>query len=84
VIIARILRASFTAERDYLRYLSERLFAPLGMRSAVIEPDAAGTLVASSLMYASARDFARLGLLFLQDGMWQGSACCRKDGSPTV
>ena len=72
VIIARILRASFTAERDYLRYPSERLFAPLGMRSAVIEPDAAGTLVASSLMYASARDFARLGLLFLQDGMWQG------------
>ncbi|MGH7185560.1 MAG: serine hydrolase domain-containing protein, partial [Pseudomonadota bacterium] len=72
VIIARILRASFAAERDYLRYPSERLFAPLGMRSAVIEPDAAGTFVASSLIYASARDFARLGLLFLQDGIWQG------------
>jgi len=72
VIVARIVRASFTAERDYLRYPSERLFAPLGMRSAVIEPDAAGTFVASSLIYASARDFARLGLLFLQDGMWQG------------
>jgi hypothetical protein len=72
VIGARILRASFAAERDYLRYPSERLFAPLGMSSALIEPDAAGTLVASSLMYASARDFARLGLLFLQDGMWQG------------
>lgn len=72
VIIARILRASFAAERDDLRYPIERLFEPLGMKSAVIEPDAAGTLVASSLMYASARDFARLGLLFLQDGMWQG------------
>jgi len=72
VIIARILRASFAAERDYLHHPSERLFALLGMRSAVIEPDAAGTLVASSLMYASARDFARLGLLFLQDGVWQG------------
>lgn len=72
VILARILRDTFAAERDYLRYPSERLFAPLGMMSAVIEPDAAGTLVASSLMYASARDFARLGLLFLQDGVWQG------------
>lgn len=72
VIVARILRTSFATERDYLRYPRERLFDPLGMRSAVLEPDAAGTLVASSLLYASARDFARLGLLFLQDGVWQG------------
>jgi CubicO group peptidase (beta-lactamase class C family) len=72
VILAGILRGSFANERDYLRFPRERLFAPLGMRSALIEPDAAGTLVASSLMYASARDFARLGLLYLQDGVWQG------------
>jgi CubicO group peptidase (beta-lactamase class C family) len=72
VIVARILRASFATERDYLRYPRERLFDPLGMRSAVIEPDAAGTFVGSSLLYASARDFARLGLLFLQDGVWNG------------
>jgi CubicO group peptidase (beta-lactamase class C family) len=72
VILARILRESFATERDYLRYPRERLFDPLGMSSAVIEPDAAGTFVGSSLLYASARDFARLGLLFLQDGIWQG------------
>lgn len=72
VIIARILRASFATEGEYLRYPRERLFAPLGMRSALIEPDTAGTLVGSSLMYASARDFARLGLLYLQDGLWRG------------
>ncbi|MGH6832911.1 MAG: serine hydrolase domain-containing protein, partial [Methyloceanibacter sp.] len=40
VILARILRDTFAAERDYLRYPSDRLFAPLGMMSAVIEPDA--------------------------------------------
>jgi CubicO group peptidase (beta-lactamase class C family) len=72
VIIARILCDSFASESDYLRYPRERLFAPLGMQSALIEPDAGGTLVGSSLMYASARDFARLGLLYLQDGVWQG------------
>lgn len=72
LIISRILRDSFASESDYLRYPHERLFAPLGMRSALIEPDAAGTLVGSSLMYASARDFARLGLLYLQDGVWRG------------
>jgi len=73
LIIAGVLRESFDNERDYLRYPRDRLFAPLGMRTALIEPDASGTLVGSSLMYASARDFARLGLLYLQDGMWQGA-----------
>lgn len=72
VILAGILRASFANERDYLRYPRDRLFGPLGMRTALIEPDAAGTFVASSLMYASARDFARLGLLYLRDGVWRG------------
>ena len=72
VIVAGILRETFANEEDYLRYPRERLFEPLGMRSAAIAPDASGTLVGSSLLYASARDFARLGLLYLQDGVWQG------------
>ncbi len=72
LILSRLLRNSFASERDYLRFPSERLFAPLCMRSAVLEPDSAGTFVASSFIYASARDWARLGLLFLQDGTWQG------------
>jgi CubicO group peptidase (beta-lactamase class C family) len=71
-IIARILRESFATERDYLRFPRERLFDPLGMRSVVLAPDASGTFIASSFLYATARDFARLGLLFLQDGVWQG------------
>jgi CubicO group peptidase (beta-lactamase class C family) len=71
-IIAGVLRATFANDQDYLRYPRERLFGPLGMRSAVIAPDASGTLIGSSLLYASARDFARLGLLYLQDGVWQG------------
>ena len=72
MIVSRILRDSFATEDDYLRYPSERLFGPLGMRSAAIGTDAAGTLVGASLLYASARDFARLGLLFLHDGVWNG------------
>jgi CubicO group peptidase (beta-lactamase class C family) len=71
-IIARILRQRFGEKRDYLRFPREQLFEPLGMRSAVLEPDEAGTLVSSTSMYASARDWARLGLLFLNDGVWQG------------
>jgi CubicO group peptidase (beta-lactamase class C family) len=71
-IIQLILRHGFTDERDYLRFPQQRLFAPLGMRTAVMEPDASGTLIGSSLMYASARDWARLALLFAQNGVWQG------------
>jgi CubicO group peptidase (beta-lactamase class C family) len=72
LILSRLLRNSFQSERDYLRFPRERLFEPLAMRSAVLEADDSGTLVAASFMYATARDWARLGLLFLQDGVWQG------------
>ncbi len=58
---------------SYERFLRERLFAPLGMHSATPELDAAGTWVASSYLRATARDFARFGLLYLRDGVWDGT-----------
>ncbi|MGD8643954.1 MAG: serine hydrolase [Chromatiales bacterium] len=57
---------------DYWAFPHEALFDRIGMRSAVIEPDSAGNLVGSSFSYATARDWARLGLLFLNDGIWAG------------
>jgi CubicO group peptidase (beta-lactamase class C family) len=53
-------------------YPKEKLFKPLGMTSATMETDEDGTLVGSSYMYATARDWARYGLFLLQDGVWQG------------
>jgi CubicO group peptidase (beta-lactamase class C family) len=50
----------------------ELVFDPLGMGSAVLEPDSSGGLVCSSFMYATARDWARFGQWFLQDGEWEG------------
>jgi CubicO group peptidase (beta-lactamase class C family) len=78
-ILAGILRGTFSERRDYLRYPRTRLFDPLGMRSAVLEPDASGTFAASSFLYATARDFARLGLLFLHSGVWQGTRILPED-----
>ncbi|MBM6406130.1 serine hydrolase [Phycicoccus sp. CSK15P-2] len=46
------------------------LFAPLGLSSAVWEPDAAGRPVCSSYLWASPRDWAALGQFALQDGVW--------------
>lgn len=44
----------------------------IGMRSAVMEPDPSGTFVGSSYTFATPRDWARFGLLYLRDGIWQG------------
>ena len=53
-------------------FVRNELFAPLGMRHAVIETDVAGTPVGSSHVYASTRDFARFGQLYLDDGVVDG------------
>jgi CubicO group peptidase (beta-lactamase class C family) len=56
----------------YQRWLADRLWGPIGMRSALPRFDAAGTWVASSYVFATARDLARFGLLYLRDGTWDG------------
>jgi CubicO group peptidase (beta-lactamase class C family) len=48
------------------------LFDPLGLEHTVFETDAQGDFLGSTYIYASARDWARLGLLLAQDGQWQG------------
>ncbi len=56
----------------YLRFPHERLFGPVGMSSAVLEPDASGVYVGSSHMFATARDWARFGQLYLDGGRVDG------------
>jgi CubicO group peptidase (beta-lactamase class C family) len=58
--------------QGYYDFTQEHLFIPLGIRTASLETDNNGTFVGSSFMYASARDWARLGQFCLQDGWWQG------------
>ena len=53
-------------------YLASRLFGPVGMTSAVAKFDEVGTFVGSSFVYATARDFARFGLLYLNEGCVNG------------
>ncbi len=53
-------------------FLQDRLFGPIGMRTATPKFDAAGTWVGSSYVFATARDYARFGLLHLRDGTWDG------------
>ena len=71
-IISGIVARAVGPGESYARFLHGRLFGPLGMTSADPEFDEAGTWVASSSLYATARDYARFGLLYLRDGVWDG------------
>jgi CubicO group peptidase (beta-lactamase class C family) len=70
-ILSSIIRRT-VGDSGYYRFPYEQLFYRIGMYSAVLEPDAGGTFVGSSYCYATARDWARFGLLYLQDGVWNG------------
>jgi CubicO group peptidase (beta-lactamase class C family) len=76
VILSRIAQDAqalgATEPQDLSTFIKARLFDPIGITTATIEPDERGTLVGSSYMYATARDWARYGLFLLQDGVWQG------------
>ena len=56
-----------------LAWMHTSLFDRIGMKSAQPEFDAQGLYVGGSLVYATARDFAKIGLLYLRDGIWDGS-----------
>jgi CubicO group peptidase (beta-lactamase class C family) len=57
---------------EFEAFMRGRLFEPLGMKSAIPKFDDAGTFIGSSFCFATPRDFARFGLLYLRDGIWEG------------
>lgn len=72
-ILGRIVRqAAGDTLPESFAFPRRALFDKLGMRNTVIEVDAAGNFVGGSFVFASVRDYARLGLLYLNDGMWNG------------
>ncbi len=69
-LLSRVVWAKAGAAPDRAAAFAAReLFAPLGMRTALMEFDGAGVPKGSNAMLASARDWARFGLLYLNDGM---------------
>jgi CubicO group peptidase (beta-lactamase class C family) len=70
-ILSRIIREKVGKE-NYHNFPYEKLFYKIGMLHATFETDAGGTFVGSSYILATARDWARFGLLYLNDGVWNG------------
>lgn len=78
-LLARIIRNAVGGPEQTLAFAWRELFNPLGMRTVTLEFDAAGTLQGSSYMLASARDWARFGLLYLNDGIVGGKRILHED-----
>ncbi|MDP4262911.1 MAG: serine hydrolase [Bacteroidota bacterium] len=70
-VLSRIIRQA-VGEEGYASFPYQYLFHKTGMYSMLLEPDASGTYIGSSYSYATARDFARFGLLYYNNGNWKG------------
>jgi len=73
LLVSRLVRQAVGGGEPEARAFAQRqLFGPLGITSAVLEADVSGTHVGSSYSWLTARDWARFGLLYLRDGVWDG------------
>jgi len=72
-ILSQVLLDALSGDRSaYLALPRTAIFDRIGMTSAVIAPDASGILFGSTQGYATARDWARFGELYRNDGQWRG------------
>lgn len=71
-LLSGILRQQFASHQDYLDFWYNSLLDKIGMHSALVETDMAGNFVGSSYGWATPRDWAKFGLLYLHKGLWNG------------
>lgn len=71
-LLSGILRKQFKTHQDYLDFWYSALIDKIGMNSMLVETDMAGNYVGSSYSWATTRDWAKFGLLYLHKGNWNG------------
>lgn len=77
-ILSRIVRHA-VGDKNYHSFIYDSLFYKAGMYHTVIEPDASGTMVGSSYVFATAQDWARFGLLYYNNGVVNGQQLFTSD-----
>jgi len=71
-IISSLIRNEFESDTSCYAFMQDQFFEKIGITDAVFEVDPSGDFVGSSYLYATARDYARFGLLYLNDGVFNG------------
>ena len=71
-LLSGILRKQFKTHQEYLDFWYAALIDKIGMHSMLVETDMAGNYVGSSYGWATTRDWAKFGLLYLHQGNWNG------------
>jgi CubicO group peptidase (beta-lactamase class C family) len=71
-LLSYILRNQFKTHQEYLNFWYAALIDKIGMQSMIVETDMAGNYVGSSYGWATTRDWAKFGLLYLHKGNWNG------------
>jgi len=71
-LLSGILRKQFKTHQEYLDFWYSNLIDKIGMHSMLVETDMAGNYVGSSYGWATTRDWAKFGLLYLHKGNWNG------------
>ncbi|PIB37758.1 serine hydrolase domain-containing protein [Maribacter sp. 4G9] len=71
-LLSGILRKQFATHQEYLNFPYAKLIDRIGMHSMLIETDLEGNFVGSSYGWATTRDWAKFGLLYLHRGDWNG------------
>ena len=72
-LLSGLLRQKFEGDQAYLDFPYSELIDRIGMHSMILETDLSGNFVGSSYGWASTRDWARFGLLYLHRGNWAGT-----------
>jgi CubicO group peptidase (beta-lactamase class C family) len=71
-LLSGFIRNQFPTHQDYLDYWYEKVIDKIGMHSMLVETDFVGNYVGSSYSWATTRDWAKFGLLYLYNGNWNG------------
>lgn len=78
-LLSGILRNQFNTHQEYLDFPYTELIDKIGMNSMILETDLVGNYVGSSYAWATTRDWAKFGLLYLHNGNWNGERLFSKD-----
>jgi CubicO group peptidase (beta-lactamase class C family) len=71
-LLSLILKRQFKTQQEYLDFWYNAVIDKIGMSSMIVEQDMSGTFVGSSYGWATARDWSKFGLLYLNKGNWNG------------